>query len=89
LFPAGLPERIVAGGGGARNDLLMEIAAEVLGVELAVPLCAEPACLGAAIFASVAAGWYSNIEQAAAHMTSLGTAFIPGRGTVFVRTPMA
>ena len=59
------PERIVATGGGARSPLWLQIHADVLNAELVTSRCSEPACLGAALLAAVAAGWYSNVEEAA------------------------
>lgn len=60
--------RIAATGGGARSDLWLRLKAEVLGATVVRPAVAEPACLGAAIFAAAAAGLSPSIAAAAAAM---------------------
>jgi len=77
LCPACRPERIVATGGGARSDLWLQIKADLLGVEFVRPACREPACLGAAMFAAVAAGRFESLEQAGSAWTSIEGRFLP------------
>jgi L-ribulokinase len=64
--------RIVAGGGLAKNPMLMQIYADITGRELAVAGSAQPSALGAAMLAAVAAGpeggGYATLADAAAHM---------------------
>ena len=77
LCPTGRPERIVATGGGARSDLWLQIKADLLGVEFVRPACREPACLGAAMLASVATGRFENFQQAGTAWTSIEGRFLP------------
>jgi L-ribulokinase len=70
---AGVPvERIVACGGlPERNRLLMQIYADVLGLELGVAASAQTPALGAAMFGAVAAGAYDSIAAASRRMARL------------------
>jgi xylulokinase len=47
------PDRIIATGGGARSDVWLKIKSEIIGVEFVTTSCEEPACRGAATFASM------------------------------------
>lgn len=69
--------RIVATGGGARSALWLQIKADMLGVPIMTPASPERACLGAAMLASVAAGWRRDAHQAMEAMVSLGRVFEP------------
>jgi xylulokinase len=69
--------RIAATGGGARSDLWLRLKAEVLGATVVRPAVAEPACLGAAIFAAVAAGIHPSIDAAATAMVRPAAEFVP------------
>lgn len=60
--------RVAATGGGARSPVLLQLQADRLRVAVATTECAERACLGAASFATVAAGVHSTIDAAAARM---------------------
>ena len=60
LCPNAKPETIVATGGGAKSDLWLQMKADMLGVEVVATECKEPACLGAAMLAASAAGWYAK-----------------------------
>jgi sugar (pentulose or hexulose) kinase len=71
--------RVVATGGGARSDLWLQIKAEALGATVVRAAVEEPACLGAAVFAAVAAGFHPTIEAAAAAMVRKASEF-PFRG---------
>ncbi|MDD4889240.1 MAG: FGGY-family carbohydrate kinase, partial [Phycisphaerae bacterium] len=63
LCPSARPERIVATGGASRSDLWLQIKADATGATLVSPACPEPACLGAAILAAVAAGWFAEATE--------------------------
>ena len=65
LVGKNLPDRIVSTGGGARSTLWRQIKADLLGIEVAVTECSEPACMGAALFAAIAVGRFNNIKEAA------------------------
>lgn len=77
LYGEGRPERIVATGGGARSDAWLQIKADLLGVEFVRTRCHEPACIGAALLASVAAGWFDDLEQASSAWISVERVFQP------------
>ena len=69
--------RIVATGGGARSPLWLQIGADMLGVPVITPACPERACLGAAMFAAVAAGVHSSLATAAVAMVHADREFEP------------
>ena len=54
------PTRIIATGGGAKSKLWLQIKSDMIGSEFVATACEEPACLGAAIFAALAKGWYDD-----------------------------
>jgi glycerol kinase len=53
-------------GGAARNDLLMQFQADVLGVPVVRPVVTETTALGAAYLAGLAVGFWSSREEIAA-----------------------
>jgi L-ribulokinase len=66
-------DRVVCCGGIAeKNDLFMQIYADVIGVPMLTAGSAQTPALGAAIAAAVAAGAYDRFEAAQERMTSLG-----------------
>lgn len=69
--------RVAATGGGARSPLWSQINADLLGVSVVTAACPEPACLGAAAFAAVAARCYANISEAAEMMVRPARSFEP------------
>jgi L-ribulokinase len=73
LTGQGVPiERVVCCGGIAeKNDLFMQIYADVLGRPMLIAGSAQTTALGAAISAAVAAGAYRSFEAAQARMTWL------------------
>jgi xylulokinase len=75
-------QRIVATGGGARSAVWLQITADVLGVPVVRASCPEPACLGAAAFAAVAAGIQPTIPAAAQAMVRVERVFEPAPGAV-------
>jgi ribulose kinase len=60
--------RLVAGGGGARSALWMQIHADVLGRAVELPETAESTALGAVIWAGLAAGCFRDYRDATARM---------------------
>jgi L-ribulokinase len=70
---SGLPVKklIAAGGLPGRNPLLMQIYADVCNQEIDLIESEQGPALGAAMHAAVAAGVYSDIEEAAKHMGNL------------------
>ena len=73
--------RIAATGGGARSDLWLRLKAEALGATVVRPAVAEPACLGAAIFAAAASGIHPSIDSAAGAMVRSASEFPPVLGS--------
>jgi L-ribulokinase len=57
-----------AGGISQKNDLLMQIYADVLNRDIRIAGSGQAAALGSAIYAAVAAGYYPSVKDAAAHM---------------------
>ena len=53
-------------GGAARNDLLMQFQADILGVPVVRPVVTETTALGAAYLAGLAVGFWSSQEEIAA-----------------------
>jgi ribulose kinase len=60
--------RLVAGGGGARSPLWMQIHADVLGHAIHLPGTPEPMALGAAVWAGLAAGCFADCGEAVRRM---------------------
>jgi len=55
-------------GGGARSDLWLQIKADVLQKPVTAVEVEEATCLGAALMAAVATGFFSSLEGAVSHM---------------------
>jgi glycerol kinase len=55
-----------ADGGAARNDLLMQFQADLLGVPVVRPKVTETTALGAAWLAGLALGFWQSVEEIAA-----------------------
>ena len=53
-------------GGACRNDLLMQIQADIIGVPVVRPIVTETTALGAAYLAGLAVGYWDDVEQIAA-----------------------
>lgn len=58
-------------GGGARDELWLQIKADVLNRPVHLPVCGETTCLGAAILAAKAAGLFSSIGDAVKSMVHM------------------
>ncbi|HTR93242.1 MAG TPA: ribulokinase [Trebonia sp.] len=70
---AGVPvTEFVAAGGLLRNDFLMQVYADVLGMPVATCASAQAPALGSAIHAAVAAGAYPDVRTAGAAMGGRG-----------------
>jgi glycerol kinase len=54
-------------GGASRNDLLMQIQADILGVPVVRPKVTETTALGAAYLAGLAVGYWASVEEIAEH----------------------
>ena len=61
---AGLPLReLKVDGGASRNNLLMQLQADILGTRVIRPRVVETTALGAAYLAGLAVGYWSSVEQ--------------------------
>ncbi|MDQ3937137.1 MAG: FGGY-family carbohydrate kinase, partial [Chloroflexota bacterium] len=80
MLAAGMPAaaQIRASGGGIGSPLWRQILADVLGAEISTVRTQEGAAFGAAVLATVAAGWHESVEAAAAMLTSARPAAQPG-----------
>ena len=70
-------DRIISTGGGAKSDLWSQLKANITGYEVAIPLNAEAACLGAAMIGAVSAGVFSTYPQAIDQCISIKKQFTP------------
>lgn len=75
--PPGAGGDVLATGGGARSPLWLQIKADTLGRRLVTSLSPEPGCLGAAIFAAVAARHFASIFEAQTAMSRRGEMYLP------------
>mgnify|MGYP002682497050 CR=1 FL=1 len=64
-------------GGGSRSRLWCQITADITGVPVVRSTTTEATCLGAGILAATAAGWYPDVQAAAAAMTGTAECFTP------------
>lgn len=76
LLPA-FAEPIVLLGGGAHSAAWRRIAADVTGRAFAPASAAEPGALGVALMAAMAAGWWSDVDEAAAACCGQGEPVLP------------
>ena len=78
LLPA-FTEPIALLGGGAHGAAWRRIAADVTGRAFAPVSAAEPGALGVALLAAVAAGWWSDVDEAVAACCKRGEPVLPDR----------
>jgi sugar (pentulose or hexulose) kinase len=64
-------------GGGSRSRLWRQIIADGTGVPVVCSSSTEATCLGAAILAATAVGWYADVRAASGAMTGVGERFVP------------
>lgn len=75
---AGYPvNRIISTGGGAKSDLWSQLKADLTGHEVAIPLNAEAACLGAAMIGAVSNKNFSTFDEAVLKCVSIKKQFFP------------
>lgn len=77
VISARIPRAVAATGGGARSAAWLQLLANTLGVPVVAPASAELACLGAAVFAAVAAGIHREHDAAARAMVQRGQLVAP------------
>lgn len=70
-------ESFVAMGGGSKSQLWCQIVADITGKPLTLSGSPEATCLGAAILAATAAGFYKDVREAASAMVRLGETYHP------------
>lgn len=70
-------QRIVAGGGGAKSRLWTQIQADVLGQPIQLPRDKETMALGAAIWAGLGAGIFTDYREAISRMVHVERAVTP------------
>ena len=80
------PRRVIATGGGARSSEWLQINANLFDATIVAPRCPERACLGAAAFAGVAAGYFSDSSEALAAMVQGEREVRPQAATVAAYT---
>jgi xylulokinase len=70
-------EEYIVLGGGSKSLLWQQILADVTGKRVTQAGTAEATCLGAAILAAAAVGWYHDVREAASAMTHTGMTHEP------------
>lgn len=80
MLSAGLPAdlQIRVSGGGAKSPLWRQILADVIGAPLVTTNSTEGAAFGAALLASVTAGFYADVASACASTIHTSEAVMPG-----------
>jgi sugar (pentulose or hexulose) kinase len=68
---------VTATGGGSRSPFLLQMQADDLALPVLTAACPERACLGAALFAGVAAGWFPDPAAAASAMVHRAREYLP------------
>ncbi len=71
------PDQLTVSGGGARSDLVMQLAADVFGLPAVRPAVTDAVGTGAAVCAAFAVGLYDSIGQAAENMVRRDRVFLP------------
>lgn len=73
------------GGLAQKNEMLMQIYSDVTGRKINIAKSTQTGCLGSAMHAAVAAGYYKDIEEAAKYMSYLkNKKFIPNKDNVII-----
>lgn len=70
-------DKIIATGGGAQNDVWLQIKADVLGLSIVRTKAAEPAAYGAAMLATRGTTWFQGVEEAPSKWQSVDAVFEP------------
>jgi xylulokinase len=70
-------DSLIGTGGGARNDLWLQIKADVLGVRVLRTAAVEPAAYGAAILAAGVSDWAGTVSELAAGWQRIEAEFEP------------
>ncbi len=70
-------QHLMVSGGGSQSDQIMQITADIFGMEVQRPHTFETSGLGAAIAAAVGSGIYPDFQSAVSYMTHVGQRFAP------------
>ena len=70
-------QRILAVGGGTRNDLWMQIVSDIIGIEQQIPAQQIGAAYGNAMLAAIGAGYFTNSAAAVQRWVRLGRVVTP------------
>lgn len=71
------PEYVVFGGGAAKSPLWSQVLADVLGMEVVVPVVKEATALGAAILAGMGIGIYNDINKCVKDLVHIDKVYKP------------
>lgn len=70
-------EHVTAIGGGSKSDVLMQIIADVFGLDVKRQAASSSACLGSCMCAAVGLGWVKSFDEAKARMARSARVFSP------------
>lgn len=70
-------KQLKATGGMTQSDKYMQMKADMMGIEITTLECSEAGTLGAGILAAVAAGIYSNVDEAVKNVVKVGKTYMP------------
>jgi len=70
-------EAIVIAGGASRSDEWNQMKADILGIPVYRTQEREAGCLGAAMLAAAALGWYTSLEEASTRMVRVEREYVP------------
>jgi xylulokinase len=73
-----VPGQVRASGGGVASPVWRQVLADVLDAEIATVSTSEGAAFGAGLLATVGAGWFSSVEEAARQAVRLEVVAEPG-----------
>jgi autoinducer 2 (AI-2) kinase len=69
--------QIVFTGGGSKGTLWPQIIADVLGINVSIPVVKESTALGCSLYAGKGAGWYDDVKEAAKNLVRMERTFEP------------
>jgi autoinducer 2 (AI-2) kinase len=75
----GRADQVTLTGGASKGSLWPQVVSDVLGVEVKIPVVKESTSLGAAICAGRGAGWYDDVQRAAAGLARTEKKIEPSR----------
>jgi xylulokinase len=74
----GIPiETIMVTGGGAKSSFWLQLKADIFGKPMNVPETTETSAMGAAMFAAVGSGFYSNFDEVVRNFCRIDAVFEP------------